>query len=219
MRQTLITVLVMLLCSLESSSRSLDSVYVNVLESYHKLSREHSASAEVLYFKAFPDNAHEFLAWERYRELRERHSSKRDEGVSGYVRMLGRLRTVNDTLYCRKLVNLSVGASLDADGFNWLHALLHDKLGDERLSKTFFFLLSGMTRGEQVRFWQFYWSSPCFGEEGEGGDADKEAESELRLVLRRLGRNRKMKRIVRLAYEYSFRQIYFVSSYGLYYKL
>lgn len=215
----LMTALVMLLCSLEGSSRSLDSVYVNVRESYRELSRKHSASAEALYFKAFPDNAHEFLAWERYRELRELHSSKRDEDVSGYVRMLGGLKSVNDTLYCKKLVNLSVGASLDADGFYWLHALLHDKLGGEKLSKTFFFVLSGMTRGEQIRFWQFYWSSVCLAREDEEVSVDEEAERELRLVLRRLGRNRKMKHIVRLAYEYSSRQIYFVSSYGLYYKL
>lgn len=208
MRQTLISVLFVLFCSLESNSQSLDSLYVNVYESYQRLSQEYSASAETLYFKAFPDNVYEFLALER-------HEAEGGEDICKYVQMLGRLTSVNDTLYCRKLINLSVGASLDSDGLNCLQSLLHAKLEDEKMSGTFFFLLSGMTKGEQIRFWQFYWSSLCFKEEYEGSYVDEEAERKLRLVLKRLGRNRQMKRIVRLAYEYSAHQIYFVSSYSL----
>lgn len=208
MRRSLVIILAMLFCLLEGYSREADSIYANVSQAYQKLLKEHSASAEIGYFRAFPDNAYEFVAWEI-------HSSKNNEDIYKYVQMLGKLTSVKDTLYCKKLINLSIGASLDADGLSYLHDLLHEKLKDDGLSGVFPVILSGMTKGEQLRFWMFYWSSLCFQEENGGKYVDKDADKELRLVLKRLGQRRTMKHIVRLAYKYSSHQIYFVSSYGL----
>lgn len=208
MRRSLVMILTMLFCFLEGYSRNADSVYVNVSLSYQKLLKEHSASAELSYFHAFPDNAYEFAAW----EIR---NNQNEEDVCKFVQMLGKLMSVKDTLYCKKLIYLSIGASLDADGFNYLHALLHEKLNENGLFGVFATILSDMTKGEQLRFWMFYWSSLCFQEETKGTYVDKDADKERRLIFKRLGHRRTMKHIVRLAYKYSSRQIYFVSSYHL----
>ena len=79
-------------------------------------------------------------------------------------------------MYCSKLVNLTCGTDLEADASNTLHALLHGVMEDysctimfnekENMLPIMFWLLSHELKGDIMRFWQFYWSSPFFEEDG-----------------------------------------------------
>ena len=72
------------------------------------------------------------------------------------------------------------------------------------------------TKGEQLRFWMFYWSSLSFIEQGYiPKKTEEDRRPELNLILKRLKHNKDMRKIVRLAYEYSAYQVFFISSYNL----
>lgn len=65
---------------------------------------------------------------------------------------------IKDSIYCKKLVNITVGGELEADAPNHYKALLH---------KTMWLRMDGMLeaisklrKGHQMQFWQFYWSNP-----------------------------------------------------------
>jgi hypothetical protein len=64
---------------------------------------------------------------------------------------------IPDSVYCDKLISLSIGGRWDADAPSALKTVLHKAM----LMKTqsMFDRLSKQTRGFQLRFWQFYWSS------------------------------------------------------------
>lgn len=81
--------------------------------------------------------------------------------IEEYIERLGQLKTINDSIYCRKLINLSIGANYDSDGLNFFLYILKDKMNDSKLFGIFIDLLSRptWTKGEQLRFWMFYWSS------------------------------------------------------------
>lgn len=209
MKHVTIVILVLLAGCLDANATSADSLFFKVKAAYDELQCKDTEMTEEKYLRAFPENVYEFVIWEQ-----QMTDSRSSYDVLKYVQALGRLFLINDTLYCQKLINLSVGASLDADGLNYLRSILHKKIKDEKLSGIFLHLLSEMTVGEQLRFWQYYWSSLSFREEV-GQVEDKDAEKELSLLLKKKGVSKAMRRIIRLAFKYSSCQVYFVSAYHL----
>ena len=108
------------------------------------------------FFNAFP------ASWEEFNDT-YRYCDKEGYDLSIYKKAHKHLKTlenctaINDTLYCNRLIALSVGASLDADAPNYLKELLHRTM--EKKGDVFMYCLSKIEKGHQMQFWQFYWSS------------------------------------------------------------
>jgi hypothetical protein len=79
-----------------------------------------------------------------------------------HIKALAECYAINDTLYCNKLIALSVGASLDADAPNHLQGLLHYTM--QHRNDVFLYCLSEIEKGHQMQFWQFYWSNIIDGD-------------------------------------------------------
>jgi len=133
----------------------IDTLRLN--KAYKELMRSpQSPEKQKEFFNAFPHN------WAEYYDT-YKYCSKRGYDLSMYskayehVGALKNCTTINDTIFCNRLIALSVGASIDADAPNYLKGLLHRTM--EQKSDVFMHCLSRIEKGHQMQFWQFYWSS------------------------------------------------------------
>ena len=131
-------------------------------KTYRKLLKNpQSRELQLDFFKAFPDNWDDFNSTYKY-------SDKDGYDLSMYsqayeqIKALAECYAINDTLYCNKLIALSVGALLDADAPNHLQGLLHYTM--QHRNDTFLYCLSEIEKGHQMQFWQFYWSNIIDGD-------------------------------------------------------
>ena len=131
-------------------------------KTYRKLLKNpQSRELQLDFFKAFPDNWDDFNSTYKY-------SDKDGYDLSMYsqayeqIKALAECYAINDTLYCNKLIALSVGASLDADAPNHLQGLLHYTM--QQRNDVFLYCLSKIGKGHQMQFWQFYWSNIIDGD-------------------------------------------------------
>lgn len=215
MKQVFYSTFILLFFTLEAHSSFTDNLHLQVSSAYEELLKSPSEITEVNYFMVFPDNYNEFIVWKWQIDNSEGQKMKH---IEEYIERLGQLKTINDSIYCRKLINLSIGANYDSDGLNFFLYILKDKMNDSKLFGIFIDLLSRptWTKGEQLRFWMFYWSSLSFVEQGYiPKKTEEDRRPELNLILKRLKHNKDMRKIVRLAYEYSAYQVFFISSYNL----
>ena len=215
MKQVFYSIFILLFFTLEAHFSFTDNLHLQVSSAYEELLKSPSEITEVNYFMVFPDNYNEFIVWKWQIDNSEGQKMKH---IEEYIERLGQLKTINDSIYCRKLINLSIGANYDSDGLNFFLYILKDKMNDSKLFGIFIDLLSRptWTKGEQLRFWMFYWSSLSFVEQGYiPKKTEEDRRPELNLILKRLKHNKDMRKIVRLAYEYSAYQVFFISSYNL----
>ena len=123
-----------------------------------------SQELQLDFFRAFPDNWDDFNSTYKY-------SNKDGYDLSMYsqayehIKALAECYAINDTLYCNKLIALSVGASLDVDAPNHLQGLLHYTM--QQRNDVFLYCLSKIEKGHQMQFWQFYWSNIVDGQSQE----------------------------------------------------
>ena len=214
MRQAFYSIFILLFFTLEVHSVSTDSLCLRFKIAYEELLENPSEETEVNFFRAFPENYRQFVVLEQH--LEDYREPKVD--IVLCVKRLGQLTAVNDSVYCKKLINLSIGANYEADGFSYFQEILQEKVNDPKLFGIFIDLLSrpNDTRGEQLRFWMFYWSSLTFIEQGiVPKKKEEERRPELNLILKRLKHNKAMRKIVRLAYKYSAYQVYFDECYTM----
>ena len=208
MKQILSSIFILLLFALEAHPASNASLYQRVKAAYEELLENPSAATEVKFFLVFPENCQEFTVWEQ--QFNDNETQKETMYIEKYIEMLGKLTAINDDVYCRKLIRLSSRLTYGTDGQSCLQRLLRDKMNTPSLFGTFVSLLSGRPKGEQLRFWMFYWFSLSFIEEGYEPKKKEEARRpELNLILRRLSHHKTMRKIVRLAYDYSAYQVFF----------
>lgn len=73
------------------------------------------------------------------------------------VRAFGDLTSILDAIYCNKLINIAVGARLEADAPNYLKGLLWEKM--KMKMDCMFTTLSHLRKGHRMEFWGFYWSN------------------------------------------------------------
>ncbi|MDO5571658.1 MAG: hypothetical protein Q4F97_09395 [Bacteroidales bacterium] len=113
-----------------------------------------SKEAEKNFFNAFPNTWGEFIVTYQFTNL--------DDDLTMYnnsynhINAFGKLKTIADSIYFKKLINLSIGAEFWADAPNYLQSLLHKKMtsnGDDIMKS-----LKTLRKGYQLQFWQFYWS-------------------------------------------------------------
>ena len=120
------------------------------------LQNPQSRESQLDFFKAFPDNWDDFNSTYRYSDKVGYDLSMYSQAYQ-HIKALAECYAINDTLYCNKLIALSVGATLDADAPNYLQEVLHNTM--KRDNDTFMHCLSKIDKGHQMQFWQFYWSS------------------------------------------------------------
>lgn len=128
------------------------------------LQNPQSRESQLDFFKAFPDNWDDFNSTYRYSDKVGYDLSMYSQAYQ-HIKALAGCYAINDTLYCNKLIALSVGALLDADAPNHLQGLLHYTM--QQRNDVFLYCLAKIEKGHQMQFWQFYWSSIVDGQSQE----------------------------------------------------
>lgn len=136
----------------------LNSVYRRLLQN------PQSKELQLDFFRAFPENWDDFNSTYRYSDKNGYDLSMYNRAYE-HIKALAECYAINDTLYCNKLIALSVGASLDVDAPNYLQTLLHDTMQEK--NDVFIHCLSKIEKGHQMQFWQFYWSNIIDGKSQE----------------------------------------------------
>ena len=201
-----------------------DGTHISKLEqTYCKLKEKDTPKNQKAFFDAFP------FTWDEFYEQICKGDSLSDKGKNekyDIVEAFGDLDAINDTMVCVKLLNLSLGARYDADESDALQETVYSKMngwvgkGDDnkispkaavRIPKIMFWLLSNVVKGDQLRFWGFYWSSmyhDCDGGPHIDHSRDKEVEKMAKLMA---GKYPQLERAMRTAYEYFSNGVYFWS--------
>ena len=125
------------------------------------LQNPQSAHKQREFFNAFPSSWQEYYDTYKYCS-KEGYDLSMYSAANKHVKALGNCTEINDTLYCNRLIALSVGASLDADAPNYLQKLLHYAM--QQRNNVFMYCLSQIEKGHQMQFWQFYWSRNVDGQ-------------------------------------------------------
>ena len=131
-------------------------------KTYRKLLKNpQSRELQLDFFKAFPDNWNDFNSTYKYSD-KEGYDLSMYSQAYEHIKALAECYAIDDTLYCNKLIALSVGALLDADAPNHLQGLLHYTM--QQRNDVFLYCLSKIEKGHQMQFWQFYWSNIIDGD-------------------------------------------------------
>ena len=147
--------LVILLATSSAQYFIVDTLRLN--KAYDELlSNPQSLEKQKEYFNAFPCNWAEFYDTYKYCS-NDGYDLSMYRRANEYIQALGNCTAINDTLFCNRLIALSVGASIDADAPCYLKMLLHNTM--EKKSDVFMYCLSKIEKGHQMQFWQFYWSN------------------------------------------------------------
>ena len=128
------------------------------------LQNPQSRESQLDFFKAFPNNWDDFNSTYRYSDKVGYDLSMYSQAYQ-HIKALAECYAINDTLYCNKLIALSVGASLDVDAPNYLQRLLHNTM--KQRNDVFLYCLPEIEKGHQMQFWQFYWSNIVDGQSQE----------------------------------------------------
>ena len=128
------------------------------------LQNPQSRESQLDFFKAFPNNWDDFNSTYRYSDKVGYDLSMYSQAYQ-HIKALAECYAINDTLYCNKLIALSVRASLDVDTPNHLQGLLHYTM--QQRNDVFLYCLAKIEKGHQMQFWQFYWSSIVDGQSQE----------------------------------------------------
>ena len=165
MKQIFLTLLLFatLLSTATAQCSPIDTARLN--KTYRTLLQNpQSKELQLDFFKAFPDNWDDFNSTYKYSD-KDGYDLSMYSRAYEHIKALAECHAINDTLYCNRLIALSVGASLDADAPNYLQTLLHDKMQEK--NGIFIHCLSEIEKGHQMQFWQFYWSNIVDGQSQE----------------------------------------------------
>lgn len=159
-----IFLLMMLFTTISAQYFVIDTLKLN--KAYNELlGDKQSIEKQKEYFSAFPHNWAEFYDTYKYC-CNEGYDLSMYNRAYEHIKALGDCKAINDTIFCNKLIKLSVGATLDADAPNYLQHLLHNTMKGN--NDTFMHCLSMIDKGHQMQFWQFYWSSIIDGSNLQG---------------------------------------------------
>lgn len=124
--------------------------------SYRNLVNEpNSIEYQKAFFEAFPSTWMEFIMTYQFVPAEE-YDLSMYHLADGHISALRKITFIPDSVYCKKMVDLSIGGKLDADAPNYLLWLLHDVM--KAKTSQMFEYISKLDKGYQMLFWQFYWS-------------------------------------------------------------
>ena len=148
---------------------------------------------QLQFFDAFPCNWNEFITTYGF-------CSKNGYDLTMYsaayehIEALGSISMVNDTVYCRKLVNIAVGGRYEADAPNFFNSLLHRVMQEEM--DAMLYSVSLLRKGHCMQFWQFYWSS--------NGKSDELEREFAHLYELNIGKYPDMMKMMEIAFHYFY---------------
>ena len=127
--------------------------------SYRELSSlPNTLERQRAFFDAFPSNWREFIGTYQYVSDKECDLTMYRCANEHIEALKTKMTQINDLDYCKKLVNIAIGAQLEADAPNHFQNLLHDAMW--RKMDGMLNAISKLRKGYQMQFWQFYWSNP-----------------------------------------------------------
>lgn len=167
------------------------------------LQNPQSPKLQLDFFRAFPENWDDFNSTYKYSD-KDGYDLSMYSRAYEHIKALAECYAINDTLYCNRLIALSVGASLDADAPNYLQTLLHDTMQEK--NDVFIHCLSKIEKGHQMQFWQFFWSNIV-----DGKSQEKEFE-----VLYNINKEKypNLMKTMSIAFEYFNNGVLFMSDFN-----
>lgn len=122
-----------------------------------------SKEKQEAFFYAFPNNWREFITTYGFCS-KDGYDLTMYSAAHEHIAALGsKMSLINDTVYCRKLVNIAVGGVYGADAPNYFKTVLHRTMQEK--DSVMLHCISRLRKGHQMQFWQFYWS--CNGKSDE----------------------------------------------------
>lgn len=128
----------------------LNNAYRNLIET------PNNPKVEKAYFDAFPSKWKDYNMTYQYLP-NDNYDLTMYSLANKQVKAFGDLSSIPDPIYCEKLVNIAIGARLEADAPNYLKGLLWEKMKTKM--DYIFTTLSHLRKGHRMEFWEFYWSN------------------------------------------------------------
>jgi hypothetical protein len=122
------------------------------------MKKPRTAATEKEYLEAFPTTWMEFYMTYQYIND-ENYSTKMVKQCNKHIEALFSLKHLNDTTFCEKIVNLTIGMKESGEQTTLFQSyLMGYLLKNDKLVLNY---LSKLRKGHQMEFWQFCWSSTC----------------------------------------------------------
>lgn len=121
------------------------------------------------FFDAFPANWFEFYttyfypSTQSFRQIPEDFKNPMYDHGCSQADLFGNLNSIPDTVYVPRIMDIATGMIYDADAPNFFQNTLHkamDQRGDAMME-----MLSQISAGDQLRFWQFFFETQTLGRE------------------------------------------------------
>lgn len=147
-----------LFCSSQMHAQyfSVDTLKLN--KAYRALKNNpNTLERQKTFFDAFPNNWNEFIMTYQYFPDKKYNLSMYHHSSEQINMFEHKLTLIKDSVYCAKVIKLALGAQLDADAPNKLNELEHHVMWLK--TKPMMKIISGLTDADQMKYWQFYWSS------------------------------------------------------------
>ncbi len=145
------------------------------------------------FFYAFPNYWSEFITTYGFCS-KDGYDLTMYNAAQSHIEALGSISLVNDTVYCRKLVNIAVGGTYEADAPNYFKSLLHRVM--HKKMDVMLYTISQLRKGHCMQFWQFYWSS--------NGKSDERETEFAQLYSLNIGKYPDMMKTMEIAFHYFY---------------
>lgn len=121
------------------------------------LIKNNSLKNQQAFFDAFPKDWPQYITTYQYSDKKGFDKRMYDKAPSQITAFAEKLTLIDDSTYCARLVNLAIGAEDDADAPNYLQTLQHEVM--RKKTDAMIKIISGLIEGDQMLYWQFYWSN------------------------------------------------------------
>lgn len=133
-----------------SKANKLRTAYKKVLGTSNK------ASSETNFFKEFPNTFNELNAL--YGFNNDTPAVLYNDASKHILEVFNELKSINDTLYYRKIIGISIGGKWDADAINYFQDGLQKHVTQNTTLTCY--ILKQLPENDIRSFWYFYFDSP-----------------------------------------------------------
>lgn len=129
--------------------------FATLCDAYNKLqTNPQSYDAQCAFFHAFPNTWWNFVLLYGYHKNYSMNTRYADKHLAAFFNGMAK---IEDSIYCEKIINLAIGARIDADAPNLFQRLLHRRMTEN--PDIMMSILSGKLKSDQLLFWEFYWAT------------------------------------------------------------
>ena len=162
--RTLFLIIFLVLASFAGKSQTflVDTAKLN--SSFKELvDKPNTIERQKAFFDAFPNTWLEFVTTYQYVSEKDYDLTMYGLAEKQIEALGGRVTLINDSVYCRKIVNIAIGSVLEADAPSYYQSFLHRVMWAKM--DAMLYTVSQLRKGHQMQFWQFYWSNPVKSQE------------------------------------------------------